>query len=134
MKSPALPLQRGGDHIRRFTMYAAEQTKREAYQDQAAEEWDFALSELAQLVRRWGKAAIAKELSNLPETDVDMWKDWVPSCHECVNWRCARTFKLSDGSLYAADGFCKTRAGASLEQMPQDYARTCRLFELDCPF
>ncbi|MEL7224986.1 MAG: hypothetical protein AAGL17_08970, partial [Cyanobacteria bacterium J06576_12] len=70
MKTPALPLQRGGDYIQRFTMQTVEQAKREAYQDQAAEEWDFALSELAQLVRRWGKAAIAKELSNLPEADV----------------------------------------------------------------
>ncbi|MEO0644881.1 MAG: hypothetical protein AAFZ17_01795 [Cyanobacteria bacterium J06650_10] len=134
MKAPALPLQRGGDYIRRFTMQAVEQNRREAYQDQAAEEWEFALSELTQLVRRWGKAVIANELSKLPEIDADMWKDWVPSCDECVNWRCARTFKLSDGSLYAADGFCKTRAAASLEQLPRDYARVCRLFELDCPF
>ena len=115
-------------------MQTLEQAKREAYQDQAAEEWEFALSELTQLVRRWGKATIAKELADLPETDADIWKDWVPSCHKCVNWRCARTFKLSDGSLYAADGFCQARAAVSLEQMPQDYARACHFFELDCPF
>ena len=68
-------------------MQTLEQDKRETYQDQAAEEWEFALSELTQLVQRWGKSAIAKELSKLPEIDVDMWKDWVPSCDECVNWR-----------------------------------------------
>lgn len=63
-------------------MQTLEQAKREAYQDQAAEEWEFALSELTQLVRRWGKATIAKELSKIPEIDVDMRKDWVPSCDE----------------------------------------------------
>lgn len=115
-------------------MQTEAQIKREEYQDQVAEEWSFALLELNQLVRRWGKAAISKELSALPDMDVDLWKDWTPSCDECVNWRCACTLKLSNGALYVADGFCRARAAASLEQMPRDYAKACRFFRLDCPF
>lgn len=130
----ALPLQRSNDNILRAIMQTKEQTKREEYQDQAAEEWALALMELAQLVRRWSKATIAEELSKLSDADTDVWQEWTPSCNECENWRSARTFQLSSGALYQADGFCQVRATASLEQMPQDYARVCRFFELDCPF
>lgn len=114
--------------------YLREQEAREKAADQQAEEWGFATAELAELVRIWGKAAIAKELAKYPDTQPADKPSYAPQCGQCVQWRSARPLQLSDGSTVTVPGSCQLRAAADLEQMPQDYAARCHHYEENIPF
>ncbi|EDX82624.1 hypothetical protein S7335_925 [Synechococcus sp. PCC 7335] len=57
-----------------------------------------------------------------------------PVCAQCVNWQYGRQLRLADGTTQYSSGFCTVRAVAELEQMSQDYAATCRLYEEAIPF
>lgn len=59
----------------------AEQEKREIQQDQQAEEWGFAMLELAELVKRWGKKVIARELAKLPPRPPATFQKTCGMCH-----------------------------------------------------
>ncbi|MFG6100541.1 hypothetical protein SPB21_35210 [Leptothoe sp. ISB3NOV94-8A] len=95
------------------------------------EEWGFAMLELAELVKRWGKVAIATELAKLPDTPPMQYQ---PLCAQCVNWRPPRPIELSNGSTYMSLGLCELRAASDLAQMPQHYAAKCSFYEPDTPF
>ncbi|NEP15448.1 MAG: hypothetical protein F6J97_00925 [Leptolyngbya sp. SIO4C1] len=112
--------------------YLREQADREQQQDQQAEEWGFAVLELAELVKRWGKAAIARELAALPDTSPVI--DYAPTCEQCVNWRPQRAAALANGTTAQLGDFCEARAAADLEQLPKDYAERCSLYEEKIPF
>lgn len=116
--------------------YPKAQATRTQHQDQAADEWGFAVLELTELVRRWGKAAIAHELAALPDTcPADgPAPAFQPTCEQCVRWRPQRAAALADGSTAQLGGFCEARAAADLEQKPKDYAARCRLFQEEIPF
>ncbi|MEO1391076.1 MAG: hypothetical protein AAFV85_27395 [Cyanobacteria bacterium J06634_6] len=116
--------------------YPKAQEKREQQQDQQAEEWGFALLELAELVRRWGKEAISRELASLPDTApaAAYVKNYKPTCNQCVNWRPPRALQLANGTSHQSIGFCEARAAAEMEQMPKEYAERCRLYEEKIPF
>ncbi|MEM6452995.1 MAG: hypothetical protein AAF703_22095 [Cyanobacteria bacterium P01_D01_bin.105] len=116
--------------------YQAEQDKREQQQDEAAEEWGFVSLELAQMVQRWGKDLILQEVSAFPENQpiAPASEPFVPLCKYCTSWQAPRLLKLSDGTTYQTPGYCQSRAAAELEQMPDDYAKICAFFQLDCPF
>ena len=101
------------------TYYELEQEKLAMQQESRAEEWGFACLELAELVRRWGKAAIQKELDGL--TDRAEWPQPQPHCSQCMNWQEPRSTNRP--------GFCVPRAAASLEQKPQSYAAQCPFFD-----
>ena len=47
-----------------------EQERREALEDQKAEEWGFALLEIAELVRVWGYEAVLAEVEKIKPDDV----------------------------------------------------------------
>lgn len=55
-------------------------------------------------------------------------------CSQCINWQPDRLLHLADGTTQCSPGFCTIRAAADLEQMPQDYAAKCLLYEEDIPF
>lgn len=114
----------------------AEQAHRETQQDQQAEEWGFATVELAELVKRWGKAAVLREVMSLPDIASLPRSSFAfqPTCEQCVNWRPRRAATLSNGSTTQLGGFCEARAAADLAQMPTGYAERCQLFEEKIPF
>jgi len=105
--------------------YELEQEKLEQQQESLAEEWGFACLELAELVRRWGKAAIQKELDELSDRT-----EWLqPQCGQCMHWNVDKNLALSNGNRYSRPGFCELRASADLEQKPQNYAAQCPFFD-----
>ena len=113
----------------------AEQAHRETQQDQQAEEWGFATVELADLVKRWGKATVIREVMSQPDTAPPQSSfAFQPTCEQCVNWRPRRTAVLGNGSTTQVGGFCEARAAADLAQMPTGYAERCQLFEEKIPF
>ena len=109
--------------------FRACQDRREKEATQRSEEWGFATLELAELVRVWGKQAIADELAQLPDTPPHR-----PLCAQCVNWRPPHPLELSNGSTYTRPGLCELRAASDLVQMPQHYAAKCSFYEPDTPF
>ena len=58
----------------------------------------------------------------------------LPVCAQCENWQSGRQLHLADGTTQYSHGFCTLRAAADLQQMSQDYAATCRLYEEAIPF
>lgn len=113
---------------------AVAQRCHETQQEQQAEEWGFATLELATLVRRWGRAAVLREVMSLPETPPQATFAHQPICSQCVNWRPARAARRGDGRTTPVGGFCEVRAAAELVQMPSDYARCCPFYEENIPF
>ena len=57
-----------------------------------------------------------------------------PVCAQCEHWQFGRQLRLADGTTQYSHGFCTLRAAADLQQMSQDYAATCRLYEEAIPF
>ena len=111
--------------------FSISQRRREDESAQRAEEWGFATLELAELVRIWGKQAIADELAQLPDAPPQPHR---PLCAQCINWRPPRPLGLSNGSTYISPGLCELRAASDLVQMPQHYAAKCSFYEPDTPF
>ncbi|NEZ54227.1 hypothetical protein [Adonisia turfae] len=107
------------------------QERREKQDVAEAEEWGFAMLELAELVKRWGKQAIANELAKLPDTSPMQHQ---PLCAQCVNWRPPRPIPLSNGTTHMSLGLCELRAASDLAQLPQHYAGKCSFYEPDTPF
>ena len=107
------------------------QERREKEDVAKAEEWGFATLELVELVRIWGKKAIATELAKLPDTPPMQYQ---PLCAQCVNRRPPRPMPLSNGNTYISLGLCELRAASDLAQMPQHYAAKCSFYEPDTPF
>ena len=96
-----------------------------------SEEWGFAMLELAELVKRWGKVAIQTELATYPDTPPTLYQ---PLCAQCVNWRPPDPKPLSNGKTFMSLGLCELRAAGDLAQMPQHYAAKCSFYEPDTPF
>ena len=111
--------------------FRACQERREKEDVAKAEEWGFATLELAELVRVWGKVAIATELAKLPDTPPMQPQ---PLCAQCVNWRPPRPMPLSNSNTYTSLGLCELRAASDLAQMPQHYAAKCSFYQPDTPF
>ena len=93
-----------------------------------SEEWGFAMLELAELVKRWGKVAIETELSTYPDPIVSA------TCSNCIHWRLAKKLELADGSTFTTRPYCSLRAASDLLQLPQSYADRCRFYDPNTPF
>lgn len=100
----------------------SEQERRESEQDQRAEEWGFAMLELTELVKRWGKDAIARELAKLPDTTP---KPFEKTCGMCQHHR----LNPEHCSLRAAADFDYISFAAT-----STHAESCPFFTEDCPF
>ena len=105
-----------------------EQECREAQQNQQAEDWGFAALELAELVKRWGKVAIATELATYPDPIVSA------NCSNCIHWRLEKELLLADGSTFTTRPYCSLRAASDLLQLPQTYADRCQFYDPNTPF
>ena len=100
----------------------AEQERRETQQDQQALEWGFATLELAELVKRWGKDEIARELAKLPPCPPATFQK---TCGMCQHHR-------------LNPEHCSLRAAADLDFIglaaTSTHAENCPFFTEDCPF
>lgn len=106
----------------------AEQERHKEQACQKDEEWGFAMLELAELVKRWGKVAIATELSTYPDPIVSA------TCTNCLHWRLARKLLLADGNTFTTRPYCSLRAASDLLQLPQSYADRCQFYDPNTPF
>ncbi|MEO0644809.1 MAG: hypothetical protein AAFZ17_01435 [Cyanobacteria bacterium J06650_10] len=100
----------------------SEQENRESQQDQQAEEWGFATLELSELVKRWGKDVIARELAKLPDATPAPFEK---TCGMCQHHR-------------LNPEHCSLRAAADLDYISfpatSTHAENCPFFTEDCPF
>ena len=114
--------------------YAKSQAQRVQEADQQSEEWGFDCLTLAEMVKRWGKAAIVTELARYPDIAPEATATYQLQCAQCVNWRSPRPRRLSNGNIHTSPGFCELRAASDQAQESQTYASQCPFFEEVIPF